>query len=327
MPDMLILNRDDVASLLPMSDAVLAMSAAMTAASQGEIDIPQRQFIPLGRGENSFGLMPVAAMAPPVFGLKAISLFPDNPASGLPAIQGFVTLFDQETGGPKAIIDGVSITAIRTAAASGLATRELARRDVRSHGILGTGVQAVAHAEVILSVCPDIEQTYIWGRSWAKAQELAAQLSHDLKHPVSAGSREEAAGCDVISAVTGSATPLIETHQVRDGSHINLVGSHTPDKREACSELIARGRVFVDLRSSALVEAGDILIPLQEDRISEAHILGEIGEVVSRKIDGRRTTTDVTIYKSLGNAAQDLFAAAWILEAALSQGVGQRVEF
>ena len=324
---MLVINRSDVLSLLPMTEAVLAMSAAMTAISQGDIEVPQRQFIPLGRDGNSFGLMPVAANAPPVFGLKAISLFPENPTSGLPAIQGFVSLFDQETGEPKAIIDGVSITAIRTAASSGLATRELARRDVRTHGILGTGVQAVAHAEAILSVRPDIEQTYIWGRSRVKARELAAQLSHDLNHPVSAGSREEAAGCDVISAVTGSATPVIESDQVSDGSHINLVGSHTPDKREACSELIARGRVFVDLRSSALIEAGDVLIPLREGKISEAHILGEIGEVISRKIDGRRTTTDVTIYKSLGNAAQDLFAAAWILEAALSKDVGQRVEF
>lgn len=325
--DLLILNRQDVETHLTMSLCIDAVDTAMRALSADKVISPLRSFAPIGEDRGVLALMPAATTNPPYFGVKTLSLLPANPSQGRPAIQGYVALFDQETGAPAALIDGVSVTAIRTAAASGLATRELARADVKSHGILGTGVQSYTHAKAILEARPDLERTLVWGRSQDKAETVARALSSELDRQVEAASLDEAVACDVISAVTATAEPLIEKPSIKPGAHINLVGSHTPKKREASSETIAAGRLYVDLKSSALKEAGDILIPMNEGLISEGHIVGEIGEVLLGGAPGRADASDITIYKSLGNAAQDLFAAAALLDAARKSDAGTRVEF
>ena len=327
MNELLILGRPEIEAELDMSLCIAALDHGMRALSAGTVTVPLRSFMPIGEDRGVLALMPFATSSPFVFGLKTLSLLPANPAAGRPAIQGFIALFDQQTGAPAAIVDGAAVTAIRTAAASALATRELARGDARTHGILGTGAQALTHAHAIATVRPGLCETLVWGRSADKASAVAEQLACELDHPARAVSLEEAAGCDIVSAVTGSAQPLIDRAAISDGAHINLVGSHTRDKREASSDLIAAARLYVDLRSAALSEAGDILIPMAEGRIDADHIIGEIGEVLAGTKTARQDGSELTVYKSLGNAAQDLFAAATLVERCRQSGAGSRVPF
>ena len=314
-----IINAAEVRQLLPMSRCIDVMADAMQAASAGAVSVPPRICMPLEEQSGYLFVMPGAASDPPVYGTKVISQHPGNPARELPAIQGFVALFDPETGTPAAIVDGAEITALRTAAASGLATRHLARTDARTHGIIGTGVQALAHIEAIASVAA-IDEVLIWGRNSDKAQRLAAELNIRA-----CGDPQEVAGCDIVSTVTGSDQPVIRGDWVQPGAHINLVGAHTPDTREADSDLMANGSVFVDLMESAMNESGDILIPISEGRFESSHVCGEIGQVVAKELDGRRSSDEVTVYVSLGITAQDLYAAHAIYRAAQEAGLGTEV--
>ena len=306
-----IINAAEVRELLPMSRCIDVMAEAMQAASTGAVTVPPRITMPLAEQSGYMFAMPGAAPSLGVYGTKIISQHPANPAEGLPAIQGFVVLFDDETGTPRAIIDGAEITALRTAAASGLATRQLARRDARTHGILGTGVQARTHIDAIAAVAP-IEEVLIWGRDTDKAQGIAAELNiRACSDP------QEVAGCDIVSTVTGSDEPVIHGDWVKPGAHINLVGAHTPATREADSALMATGSIFVDLMESAMNESGDILIPIEEGRFDRGHIRGEIGRVVSGEVAGRRSPEEITLYVSLGITAQDLYAANAVYRSAI----------
>jgi len=323
---MLIINRKEVERLLPMTACIGVLADAMLAASGGAVAMPLRVFAPLADDSGSLGLMPGSTLVPPVFGAKVISLRFDNPAKGLPTVQGYVTLFDHDTGTPVALIEGASVTAIRTAAASGLATRELARQDARTHGIFGTGVQAVTHFDAVACV-RDIERVVVWGRDADKARRFAAQQSERGQVEVTATEDPaEAANCDVVSTVTASTQPILRGEWLEAGCHLNLVGVHTPGAREADTVVIQRSRVYVDLIESAMNEAGDLLIPIDEGAIDEAHILGEIGEVLAGTVDGRTGDSDITLYKSLGIVAQDLFAAAHIYSRALEDGAGVEVD-
>ncbi len=322
-----IISAQQVRQLLPMDACIEAMAPAMMAASAGDIAVPLRSVMPLIDNSGNFALMPGSARQPPVYGAKILSLHPANPAAGRPVIQGFVTLFDHHTGEPLAIIEGASLTAIRTAAASGLATRCLARPQSRSHGVFGTGVQAVTHIDAIAAVCP-IEQVLIWGRDHAKAQSLAqterARTGLDIK---ATADPREAAGCDVISTVTAANEPVLHGAWVSPGTHVNLVGAHRADAREADAELIESAAVYTDLLESLLNEGGDVAIPIAQGRIDQQHIRGEIGNVLRQKIAGRSGAQEITVYKSLGVTAQDLFAAHTVYTNAIACGAGADVEF
>jgi len=323
---MRIINRQEVERLLPMAACIDAMADAMRATSSGAVIMPLRLFTPLADDSGSLGLMPGSALDPPFFGAKVISLRFDNPAKGLPAVQGYVSLFDHESGRPVALIEGASVTAIRTAAASGLATRELAREDARTHGIFGTGVQAVTHIVAIACV-RDIREVVVWGRDAHKARRFAERQSERTNLDIRAtGDPAEAAGCDVISTVTAASEPVLKGEWLRPGTHLNLVGVHTPQEREADTRAILRSRVYVDLMESAVNEAGDLLIPIGEGAIDEAHILGEIGQVLAGSVPGRAHDSDITLYKSLGIVAQDLFAAAHVYAQAVEHGAGVEVD-
>lgn len=323
---MRIINREEVEQLLPMADCIDAMAEAMQAVSGGAVAMPPRLFTPLLDGSGSLGLMPASALEPPMYGAKVIGLKPGNPPRGLPFVQGYVSLFDHETGKPLAIIEGASITAIRTAAASGLATRELARSDARTHGIFGTGVQAITHLDAVACV-RDVDKVVVWGRDPAKARRFAGQQSQRTGLDVVATDDPAAAArCDVVSTVTAATEPVLEGAWLQPGCHVNLVGVHTPDAREADTRAIERARVYVDLMESALNEAGDLLVPIREGDVDESHILGEIGQVVARSLPGRTGDSDITLYKSLGIAAQDLFVGARIYARALEAGAGVEVD-
>ena len=323
---MRIINRQEVERLLPMAACIDVMADAMRAASSGAVSMPLRLFTPLADGSGTFGLMPGSTLDPPFFGAKVISLLPGNPSKGLPTVQGYVSLFDHETGRPVALIEGASVTAIRTAAASGLATRELARQDARTHGIFGTGVQAVTHIDAV-ACARGIEAILVWGRDPDKTRDFARRQSERMQVDVAATEDPaEAAGCDVVSTVTASSEPILRGDWLQPGCHLNLVGVHTPQAREADTRAIERSRVYVDLMESAMNEAGDILIPIGEGAIDRTHILGEIGQVLAGDVPGRTGDTEITLYKSLGIVAQDLFAAAHIYARALEDDAGVEVD-
>jgi ornithine cyclodeaminase len=323
----LIIGSGEVRELLPMNECIEVMDRAMRAASSGRVEAPHRSVAELQEQGGHFFLMPGSMPEPPAIGAKLVTLLPSNPASGLQAVQGFIALFDFRTGEPLAVIEGSAVTAIRTAAASALAVRTLARSGASSHGIFGTGTLARTHLEGV-SCIRDINRAVVWGRDRAKTERFVSEHAH-LHGPeiVASGRPEEAAACDIVSVVTGSGEPVLHGEWLRPGAHVNLVGAHTPDTREADSETMTRAAIYVDLLASALQEAGDILIPIGEGRIIEEDIAGEIGQVLEGSVPGRRDDAQLTLYKSLGVVAQDLFAAEHVYQAAVREGKGQLVDF
>jgi ornithine cyclodeaminase/alanine dehydrogenase-like protein (mu-crystallin family) len=324
---LLIIRAAEIRELLSMAECVEVMDRAMRAFSAGEVTVPPRTIAPLADGRSFFILMPGEMQSPPMYGAKIVGLHPDNPGQGRPAVQGFVVLFDSRTGNPAALADGAEITAIRTAAASALATRILARPQATSHGIFGTGVQAASHLEAVCCV-RTIRSVRVWGRDPEKARRFAAEHSDRLKMSIIAVTDPaEAGACDIVSCVTNSPEPVLAGSWLQPGAHVNLVGAHEPQDREADTEAVADSAVYVDSREGTLAEAGDILIPIAEGAVTREHIVGEIGDVLLGGVQGRENLSQITLYKSLGLFAQDLFAGSFLLEKALSQDKGQRVEF
>jgi ornithine cyclodeaminase len=316
-----IIDAERVRELLPMADCVDAMAEAMVAASTGRVAIPPRIIMPLVDRSGYFAVMPGSSAEPLVYGAKVVSLHPGNPARGLPAIQGFVVLFDHHNGNPVALVDGAEITAMRTAAASGLATRLLARPEAKTLGLFGTGVQAASHLEAMRAV-RRIESVRVWGRSPDKAKAFAARQSaaHDI--PVEAASAEAASAADIVCTVTGSPTPVVRGAWIAPGTHLNLVGAHSRTTREVDTDLIVRARVWVDSLESTMNEGGDLLIPIEEGAIGTDHIVGEIGRLVLGEIEGRRTPDEITVYNSLGIVSQDLVAAHRVFRRSESEARG-----
>ena len=254
-------------------------------------------------------VMPGALPEPAVFGAKLLSLYPGNRDTALPVIQGQVLLFDGANGKPLALVDAASLTAIRTAAASGAATRVLARTDASKLALLGYGVQAASHLEAMRSVRP-IRQVSIWGPHPEKAEAFAAE--HDaegLSVRAVASATAAIEDADLICAVSASPTPIVKGDDLKPGCHVNLVGAHSPSTREADSETLKRARVFTEITEFALAEAGDLLLAIEDGAITLEHIAGEIGSVFNGEVAGREHDDQITLYKNLGNVAQDLAAA------------------
>ncbi len=304
-----VIDAQRVKTLLPMQECIDVMAQAMAAASNGDVTMPPRTFVPVDGQGRVFALMPAVASTLDGYGAKLLSLTPTNAAQGLPIIRGEFLLFERRTGAPVAVMDAASLTAIRTAAASGLATRLLARPDARSCGIFGTGVQAETHLEAMCAV-RSVDRIHVWGRNFDKAAAWAERQAELTGRRITASEDPaEVAACDLICTVTAAREPILQGAWVRPGTHVNLVGSHTLTTREADSALIARSKVYVDLMESMRNEAGDVMIPIQEGAVRLDHIRGEIGRVVTGALAGRAGSEEITLYKSLGIAAQDLYAA------------------
>jgi alanine dehydrogenase len=318
-----VLSQLEVIALLPMEECIEVMEAALGALGRGDAQLPLRSVLRLPEGKGLFGVMPARLGTPASLGLKAIAVFPGNEGSRLDSHQGLVLLFDPDTGAPIAVLDASSITAIRTAAVSAVATRALARPEAGDLGLLGSGVQARSHLEAMAKVRklrrvrafgPNAERLARFVR-WA--QDQLAIVVEPATNP-----RDAVLGADLLCTVSASATPLVQGDWVSEGAHINAVGSSIPTTRELDTRAVARGRLFVDRLESARNEAGDFLIPLQEGAITEAHILGELGDVLLGRVPGRTGQADVTIFKSLGIAIEDLAAAHHVLRKAEAQNVG-----
>jgi ornithine cyclodeaminase len=267
--------------------------------------------------------MPAHSRALGAIGAKLISVFPGNHGTEVDSHQGIVVLFDGQNGSPLAIMDAASITAIRTAAVSGVATRLLARRDARTLAILGSGVQARTHLEAMLAVRP-FERVLVWSRARAHASAFVegVRRRHEARIEVVDDAESAVRQADVVCTVTAAREPVLRGGWLGPGAHVNAVGASLPTTRELDTDAVRLARVFVDRRESALNEAGDLLIPLQEGAIKERHILAEIGELCIERSEGRRNDQDVTLFKSLGLAIEDLACAHHLNEHARHEGVG-----
>jgi ornithine cyclodeaminase len=325
----LFLNREDVQSLLPYGECIEVMAGALAALARGEAFQPLRasHWLPDRRGV--LVAMPGGLLggSDDVVGLKVLTVFPGNAAHGEESHQGAVLLFDAERGRPLAFLDAASITAIRTAAVSALATRFLAREDAGDLALLGTGVQARTHLAALREVRP-LRRVRVWSRDPGNARRFAAAESarHGLAVAPAASAREAVEGADLICTVSAAVEPILLGEWIAPGAHVNAVGACTPDARELDTAAVVRARLFVDRRESALHEPGEILTPLREGAITEDHIAGEIGELLLGKVAGRRTADEVTLFESLGITVEDLAAARHIFRKALAQGRGVSLE-
>jgi ornithine cyclodeaminase/alanine dehydrogenase-like protein (mu-crystallin family) len=309
---MRFIDREEVARRLTYERCIPIVRDAMIAFSSGQSKQLLRSVIPLSDG-RLFGVMPGAMGGDGPFGAKLISVFQDNFAKGIQSHQGLVILFDPDSGAPVCVADAGEITAIRTAAASAVATGALARKDARRLAILGYGEQAETHARAIGKV-RDIESIVVWGRSPDRANAFAARMQAELGVPVStAVSVEEAVrDADIVCTVTAAAEPILKGAWVRPGTHLNLVGSGFAGPAEVDNDLVARSRFIADSREGVLNQGAEFLRAKRAGLVGDDHIVAEIGQVLAGEIEGRRSAEEITVYKSLGHVVQDL-ASAWAL--------------
>jgi ornithine cyclodeaminase/alanine dehydrogenase-like protein (mu-crystallin family) len=325
--EMRVLNASDVFALLSIKKSIELARSAVTLVAQQRTVQPLRQITSQPLREGVLGIMPGYIADPEWLGAKVVSVFPGNTGSTLGAHQGMVILFDADTGTPRAIIDARAVTALRTAAASAVATDLLARDDVETLGILGYGEQAEAHLRAVPLV-RRFSKIIIWGRDADKARRLAQKHSAVLSIPIEVAARaEDAAVADVICTTTSAREPIVMGHWLKPGQHLNVVGSSIPSTSEVDVETVVRSRLFVDFKSSALSLAGDIRNALRSGRIDHHHILGSIGDVLAGTVIGRNSNSDLTMFKSLGMVSLDLVTCAFLLEHAQATNRGQKLSW
>lgn len=327
--ELLVLGAGDVRDLLPYGECADVMRGALTALASGQAHQPLRTVIRPPGGDGLMALMPsFLAGEDPAYGLKAICIFPGNPALGKDAHQGGVLVSSARTGELLALVNGSALTEIRTAAVSAVATSLLARPDAAHLAIVGTGVQARAHALAIAASRP-IAQIRLAGRRPGSAARLAAELRDQLGILVMAGEdvREAVDGASIVVTATSSATPVLCRDWLAAGTHINAVGACLPAAREIDTATMADAALFVDSRESAAGESGDFLLAMAEGAIDARHIRAEIGDVLTGTAQGRRDTREITLFESLGLAIEDLAAAVHVYRKACELGTGSRVEF
>jgi ornithine cyclodeaminase/alanine dehydrogenase-like protein (mu-crystallin family) len=309
---MRFIDREEVARRLTYDVCIPIVRQAMIALSKGETKQLLRSIIPLSDG-RLFGVMPGAMGAHAPFGAKLISVFHENFARGIQSHQGLVVLFDPETGAPVCVLHAGEITAIRTAAASAVATDALARKDARRLALLGYGEQAATHARAIGKV-RDLESIVVWGRSPERARTFAQRIQAELALPVATAEvvRDAVAQADIICTVTSAAEPILKGIWVRPGTHVNVVGSGYAGPAEVDNDLVVRSRFIADSREGVLHQGAEFLRAKAAGLIADEHIVAEIGQVLAGEIEGRRSAEEITVYKSLGHVVQDL-ASAWVL--------------
>jgi ornithine cyclodeaminase len=314
-----ILSASDVRRLLPMGDCIDAMAEVLAALAREELFNPLRSIVFPPGERTGMGLMPSfrsgdAAM----YALKAIVVAPENRSRGLDSHQGFVALFDGVTGVLKALLDASTITEIRTAAVSGVATRLLARPESKTLALLGAGTQGRSHLEAMREVLP-IEHVRAWSRTPGSASELEGVEEV-------ATAEEAVRGADVVVTATAAREPIVEREWFAGGVHINAVGSSIKSTRELDTATVVASSLFVDRRESTFNEAGDYLFPLAEGAIGPDHVRGELGELLIGAVEGRRSDSELTLFKSLGIGVEDLAAAELVVERAAAEGVGVEVD-
>ena len=325
----LLLNESEVARCLDMASLIPLMRDTMARFSRRECVQPVRQSLRIRPANGFYGVMPAHVPGPNgdpgAFGLKSVSFFPGNDALGVPTHLATVLLLDPNTGALVAMMDGRLITEMRTAAVSAVSVDVLAREGPSTLAILGSGVQARSHLEAIRHV-RQLRHVRVWSRRKERAIQFVRLHHATVSCAVSAvASVEEALkGADVVVTATSATEPIVSAEQLEPGMHLAVVGSSSPKMRELDSDAVARCRVWVDSREAAQVEAGDILFPLREGRIDESHIIGELGDVVNG-LSGRRNDTEVTMFKSLGQAVEDVATAQLVVRKARELHIGREM--
>ncbi len=328
MPEIRIITQAEVRALLPMAECIDLMADALATLARGDAVQPLRTKMPLPDGSGLLGLMPGYLGAPRALGIKIISYMPGNHGTRYDSHQGAVMIFEVEHGSPLAIIEASSITAIRTAAVSGAATRCLAREDAGDLAILGSGVQAASHLEAMRAVRA-LRRVRVWSRSIDNARRFAEREAARAGLAIEAAgtAREAVEGADIICTTTAARDPVLEGAWIAPGAHVNAAGASLPAARELDSAAVARARLIVDRRESARNESGDVLVPLREGVIGDAHIAAELGDVLIGRARGRRSADEITLFKSLGLAIEDIAAAHHIWRKAVASGAGTVVDW
>ena len=318
-----LLSERDIRAVLSMDDLIAAMETALDQFSAGTVHQPLRSIVDV-TGGSFYGVMPAFIGRPAALGTKLVSVYHSNAQRGLPSHLATIILHDPETGALSAILDGRYITEARTAAVSAASAKHLAREDARVLAIIGSGVQARSHLDALTRV-RRFDEIRVWGRHAGRVTALLHDVPpHARARLVAAESVEAAAaGADVIALVTASREPVLRRAWVHDGAHICAVGACRPDQREMETAIVRDARVFVDSRAGALSEAGDIVIPIKEGAIGESHIAGELGDVFGGRVAGRRAPSEITVFKSLGMAVEDVAAAHLAFERASERGLGR----
>ncbi|MFY9820503.1 MAG: ornithine cyclodeaminase family protein [Thermoanaerobaculia bacterium] len=322
---LLFLNREDVESLLPMAECIEVVEEALRSLSRGNAVQPLRSATWMPDRHGLLGVMPgmLGLNEGGIAGVKVLTVIPDNFTRGEDSHQGVVVLFDQQSGKPIALLDAGAVTAIRTAAASAVATRALARQDAGDLAILGTGVQARSHLEAMKDV-RTLRRVRVWSRSFDNARRLAEEEGARLGLAIEPTdtARQAVEGADLLCTVTAATVPVLLGDWISPGAHVNAVGACTPNARELDGTAVARARLFTDRRESLLAEAGDFLLARADGAVDDSHIQGELGDVLEGKIPGRRSDDEVTLFKSLGIAVEDLASGRHIYAKALELGKG-----
>ena len=323
-----LLTEADVKAVLTMDDLIETMASALRRFSTGRVAQPVRTVISI-KDDAFFGTMPALAQDPAALGAKLVTVFGGNAARGLPSHLASIVLLDPQTGALLALLDGRYITESRTAAVSAVSSRLLARKTAASLAIIGSGVQARSHLEALARV-HRLRQVTVWSPSKAHRDEFVVEATRNPHAAYAIGAVDHAGeavvGADLIVLVTSSPTPVIESGWVKPGAHVISVGACRPTQREMDPALVARAKLFVDSRAAALVESGDVVMGMQEGRFGADHIVAELGELVESGTPGAtpysRGDTDVTIFKSLGLAVEDVTAADLAYRRAVERGIG-----
>jgi alanine dehydrogenase len=324
-----VLSADDVARALPMSQAIEGVKEAYAQLSAGRVTLPLRTRIDVPEYQGASLIMPAYLQSSGNMAVKIVSVFPRNVAQGIPTIAAVVIVVDAKTGLPSAILEGASLTAIRTGAASGAATDVLARRDAKRVAIIGSGAQARTQ---LMAVCTvrNIERVLIFSLEPEAAEEMAGELAGRDSIPsdvsVAASPAEAIADADIICTATTSETPVFDGAGLKPGTHINAIGSYTPSMQEVDVTTIKNSLVVVDSREAVLAETGDLLVPIGRGEITPDIIHAELGEIINGDRPGRTKPEQITYFKSVGLAVQDAVAAGLALARAKAQGLGQTID-
>ncbi len=318
----LILNQRELHDLLSMRECIGVMEEALGSVSGGGVIQPVRSVMNIP-GPSVLGMMPSFSREIESVGTKVVTVFPSNHGSEYDAHQGVVLLFETTHGCLQAILDATAITAIRTPAVSGAATKVLAAEGASKLGILGAGTQAWGHLEA-MSLVRNIESVMVWSPVPGEAEAFAkrGRDSFGIELQPVDKAQQAVENADIVCTATPAREAILRGEWLHPGVHINAIGACTADSRELDTEAVLRSRTFVDNRASALAEAGDIIIPLRETALQEDHILAEIGEVIGESAEGRKTPDDITLFKAVGLAVEDLAVARFIYEKAKKQGAG-----
>jgi ornithine cyclodeaminase len=329
-----ILDQREVRALLPMERCIELVDGALRSLARGEGQNPLRRGLlltadgaPDARASGLIGMMPGRLGTPAALGLKVVTVFPRNHGTEFDSHQGVVCLFDPQNGVPIGIFDASEITALRTAAASAVATRALAREDAGDLALLGSGVQARTHLEA-LALVRRLRRVRVFSPSQESREGFARRASerHGIAVEAVGSARAAVEGADLVCAATSARTPVLRGEDLAPGAHVNAVGACVKDARELDAAAVARARVFVDRRESADHEAGDLLLARAEGAIGADHVQGELGDVLLGRLAGRTSPDEITLFESLGIAVEDLAAALELHRRALATGTGTRVE-